>query len=186
MNKHRQLHNCIESSSTTGGSDPITDESSSLDNPTIQSLHYLAGYIAWKLKKKGLGTFGKYTSETITENTSPTNWIQQVSRGGLLESGDCTFNAVKTCEAEFMKLFLLLKNEEGITLKMQTFITKAHPFLNPLLVKEFLNIRLKIRVKYLNEDAKNTKKNKAKAKQFLKSSAQSQKRDLPKRKRNKK
>jgi len=59
-----------------------------------ESLKYLAGYIAWQLKRKGKGIFGTPTSQCYNSDALKDSWIHMLSRGGLLIPNDEIYYAV--------------------------------------------------------------------------------------------
>jgi hypothetical protein len=140
------------------------------DGPATQSLQYLAGYLAWKLKKAGKGIYGfptgQKTSLTLPEQCP---WTQLLSRGGLLIPNEEILTTVLRCEDGFNKNFDNLKAGIGICDKLVQSILQLYPASNLDIVKAFVDIRVKIKTNSLNENRRTNNINKRKAKQFSKS-----------------
>ncbi|CAL8129621.1 unnamed protein product [Orchesella dallaii] len=134
---------------------------------TEDALTYLAGYLAWKLKRKcpTLKSYGQPTA-TLPAKEVP-NWIHSLSRGGLLAPDAYILEAVKKCNAIFeasMKDFLQRSNLHS---NLITRLESEIPGLEKQIINEFVKIRIKIRIKALNNGRTNSMINRRKAKQFL-------------------
>jgi len=110
-----------------------------------ETLRYLAGYLAWKLKRKGKGIFGVPTAcKTVSCGVS--SWIQHLSFGGLLLPNDEIFNTVKNAEAVFVEVMKTHFLSEKISLILEEVMLAHYPTSNVLIVKEYIQCRLRIRL----------------------------------------
>ncbi|CAL8074647.1 unnamed protein product [Orchesella dallaii] len=136
---------------------------------TKEALVYLAGYLAWKLKRKypEMEKFGEPTS-TLTEYEVPC-WIHSLSRGGLLSPNPSIVEAVQKCNAVFEAAMVVLRDQNNIHNALFSKITCECPDVKKEIVSEFIDIRIKIRIKSLNKSRSDSMINKRKAKQFLNS-----------------
>lgn len=128
--------------------------------PEEKSLKYLAGYLAWSLKRKRKGIFRTPTSLKPVCKDQTSNWIQVLSHGGLLCPNDEIISTVLNAEPVFVET---VKNIhlENINSVFQKAILDRFPKSNVEIVKELVKIRLKIRIRFLNEGrkyARNTRK----------------------------
>jgi len=162
---------------------------------TMSALTYLAGYIAYAVKRKYKQIYGtisrKYledtTNETLTSHSHNSNesidWIMELSRGGLMVPTSELVDWVQKCEIYFTTHCSTIKNIPNISNVITHGINSAYPDINDNVVKEFTLIRLKIRIKHMNKFKKGGKGNSSpsqygpsvsrinvkKSKQFLKS-----------------
>ena len=68
---------------------------SNIDEIDSDSLYYLAGYLAWSLRRKGKGVYGKVTSDpSITYSSVSSTWLGLLSKGGLMVPDDRIHEAV--------------------------------------------------------------------------------------------
>lgn len=138
-----------------------------VENYDNDSLFYLAGYIAWQLKRKGKGIYGY-----PTKNNSNGSWIEMLSRGGLLTPTDKMHSWILECNQVFDKLIKQNFNYStpGLMKFLIANIKNSCPNIEEVIIKEFVKIRIKIRTRYFNINRSNAI-NLRKAKQFLNSKA---------------
>ena len=152
----------------------VTRKSMRISFPEVdqESLLYLAGYIAWKLQKKGLNCYGtKSRFCNLGEEFFQISWLGILSRGGLMVSTDELQESVKSCEIEFRRVIDVFAKSRYCDKKLYYYICKAHPQIQSVIIEEFVKIRIRIRVKYMNQVRRNKSRAKnLKLKQFVKSS----------------
>lgn len=130
-----------------------------------ESLKFIAGYLAWHLKKNGKGVFGTPTGVMkLVSNERNGTWIQMLSNGGLLLPNDEILTTVKASEKVFCEVTQNIYIE-NIKSSCRKVILERFPDFNQHIVQEFVKLRIRIRLKVLNEKKKNFKNSK-KAKQF--------------------
>jgi hypothetical protein len=158
---------CNEEENLIPEAEPTEDCSlttDAVDYSTEEGMRYVAGYLAFKLKKLNLGIYGKPTS-TIQLEPNNTKWIELLSRGGLLVPDESIFNWVKICEEWYRKWFPILLNERNISKKLENKICTGTSVC-PVVVKHYLKTRIRMSVKQLNEEFRQSKVYKRKSKQF--------------------
>ncbi len=123
------------------------ETASSLTN----EMEYLAGYIAWCLKRKfpSLPHFGTPTGHQRSNMEQPT-WIQMLSRGGLLTPNDTLKNAITKCNSVFEKSIPHVQNLPNLHANLRSCITTEFPEMPKEIIDEFIKVRIKIRIKHLN------------------------------------
>lgn len=129
-----------------------------------ESLRYLAGYLAWKLNRKRMPGFGTITA-ALTLPQGAATWITHLSCGGLMMPSDPTFETTLNCESVFLEVMRSRQFHASISSICSDAIFAKFPTANPSLVKEFVNCRLRIRVRELNSN-KISQINEKKSKQF--------------------
>lgn len=126
-----------------------------------EALRFIAGYIAFKVRDKNLGT----NTASIEDVNIPHTWIEMLSRGGLVTPSQKWFETVQHLERCFT-LFHgenKLKNCEGVIKNFSEILIKKFPEENATALKLFAKTRTFFRIKYLNSAAarrKNEKINK--------------------------
>lgn len=159
-----------ESETLTSESDieiPEDENLQLIENTNIEneSLKYLAGYIAWQLKRQGKGIFGTPSSHVFNISAIKDSWIHMLSRGGLLFPSDEIYNATLHFNQIFERNIDRLWTQKDIFKKMYTVIkaSQSGKVLDSWIL-EFVKVRLNIRLKYLNSSkvlsGVNTKKRK--------------------------
>ena len=133
-----------------------------------EGVRYIAGYLAWKLKRLGLGLYGYPTNalQVRNSNSVDTSWIELLSRGGLLIPDQNFLEMVRTIENLFGQFFTEFQYEQNISTKLVNRISQIHPDYDPVVLKYFMNTRLRIKIKSLNQNRIEVINRKRKAKQF--------------------
>lgn len=134
------------------------------------ALHYLAGYIAWKVKRNGGKIYGEPTTNSIKRHHMP--WISWMTRGGLLTPCDELFEWVKACNSCFIQMDHQVFQEKFSKHFLEK-VNELHPIIPNDIIKCFLTVRIDIRKKHLNVICKRPRGrtvNSKKAKQFAQSS----------------
>lgn len=70
---------------------------------------------------------------------------------------------------EFLRIYEQLQDHHHITLKLKSKILERHPGFESVVVHEFIKIRLKIHVKYLNQCVTDETRRRRKSIHFLQS-----------------
>ena len=110
-----------------------------------EALRYLAGYLAWQLKRKK-GIYG-IPSKFATFPDWSLIWIQHLSRGGLLVPNDDIFITVLNCEKVFLEFTKTHFMKDKIKFKCQVSILAYFPSSNM--------DRVPIYASYLNQNVSN-------------------------------
>jgi len=135
-------------------------------------LVYLAGYLAWKMRRKGNKSYKNITRDPLcSEELESDSWLGLLSRGGLTVPNEYIQKVVIHCEQEFRRTFECYgKSRHGFK-KIYHHIRRNHSYIEAELVQEFLRVRFRIKAKQLNRcRAQRSQFNNYKAKQFLMSS----------------
>jgi len=83
---------------------------------------------------------------------------------------DTIQDAVKYCEIEFRRVIDLYEKSKYLDKKLCHHIRRVHPQLEPAIVTEFVRVRIRIRVKCLNQIRRGKlRHSNEKLKQFVKS-----------------
>jgi len=146
-----------------------------------EAIKYLAGFLAFKLRKKlknyELGQPSEQYLKLNPEIQTNDSWILTVSRGGLIVPSESILSDVKLLESSFHTNFEKFKNLESVSYNLIRCLQLCHEGIDEFLVKEFVNLRIKIRLKHINELARTARKKKSqeiarikKAKMFVNSS----------------
>ena len=134
-------------------------------NVQNEALTYLAGYVAYKLKKANkICDLGQPTTQWIQKEENrdllAKTWLTTLSQGGLLVPTDQLCKAIKNLEVCFNENYDRYSRNKNVFLNLFTICTSSYPSVNHDIVKEYLKIRLKIRIKYLNDNARTLRKQK--------------------------
>lgn len=129
-----------------------------------EALEYLAGYIAWKIKRSKGAIYGKPTPH---RNTS---WIAMMSRGGLLTPDERITVWIRKCNDCFNSISCEMF-QNRFTARFREYVREKHPEIPIDVITEFVKTRVNIRRKYLNVTASKTRslRNAKKSKQFARS-----------------
>src|SRR5437016_1841276 len=111
-------------------------------NTEIESLRYLAGYLAWKIKKEGKGVYGLYSSSSSFFGMQSSTWINVMSNGGLLIPNDEIYSTVLNCEQVFTAVVDQYWTQVGITSILKECIMAHFPESKEIIVEEFVKIRI--------------------------------------------
>jgi len=132
------------------------------------SLRHLAGYVAWELKRKGKTVYGIPTSQIALDTEAPVipDWIELLSKGGLLVPDSRILDWVMKCEHEFRGFSEYFQNCPGVTAILTEKIQAKFPHIDRDVVRVFLRTRIRIKIKALNNSRRDTRKRKRKSKQF--------------------
>lgn len=151
-----------------------------------EALHYLAGYIAFACKRKYKLALGDISRRCIlSANDHRLGFIYKLSRGGLMVPTEMLFKNVKMCEISFLKHFSgkNIIGRPNITSTVCNKIKDENQQIIDKVILEFVKVRLKIRIIFMNASGNNRKKyqnlgragnvsikNVKKSKQFIRSS----------------
>jgi len=115
----------------------------------VESLRYVAGYLAWEMKRQGKGTCGILTgTQTLTTaKDSIKLWISQLSKGGLLLPNDEMFSTVNFCEEEFVQYMKTDSMKPDISKRFKGTVMSRFPEFNPVIVSKFFACRLRFESK---------------------------------------
>jgi len=92
-----------------------------------------------------------------------------LSNGGLLVPSECIVNWILDSEHEFRAFSEYFQNCPGVSSILTQKILTKHPSIDPLVVKEFIQTRIRIKIKALNNLRRDSASRKRKAKQFANS-----------------
>ncbi len=143
------------------------------------ALYYVAGYIASIMKRKYSLIMGDITRRSMDVPKFGIDWINKLSRGGLMVPFQSLHSDIIACEGIFTSKFPidLLIRKENITNVVCDAIFNALPLVHEKVVSEFVKLRIKIRIKCASDLKrsqkflkKKSRKNLRKCKQFLRSS----------------
>ena len=132
-------------------------------NVKNEALSYIAGYIAYKLRKAGkFLDIGQPTAKCMQENDADScqSWIMTLSKGGLLVPSENLLTNVKDMEDVFNSSYETFSRSTNIFKNLIEACNKKIPHVQHEIVEEFVKLRLKIRLKHLNEEHRNIKKQK--------------------------
>jgi len=82
---------------------------------------------------------------------------------------DTIYQWIKDCEIEFRNFSEYFQKCYGVTNLLFDKIMSRHPLLDPVVVKEYLRTRIRIKIRTLNEIRRSAFARKRKAKQFVNS-----------------
>ncbi len=112
-----------------------------------EGLKYVAGFLAFKLKKHhpSLGTH-----ERDSFKTAPCPWIDQLSYGGLTKPTSQFLFQIRQFEIVFQKMHgLRISREEGIVRKLKNSLQEAFPAVSEDIISIYAKTRTHIRIKFL-------------------------------------
>ena len=125
--------------------DPTTATTPEIDPATEDSLRYLAGYIAWKLKRAGnVKEYGTPNGKTPYVMDPNTNWIETLSKGGLLIPTKELWNWIQQCEKIFLEYFAGFQQQDRITSRLIALIRAREKDIDEEVVTQYVVTRLKI------------------------------------------
>jgi len=147
-----------------------------------RAIGFLAGYIAYAVKKRTKKVYGEITRKTpLSEMPGDSSnsredfaWIYALSRGGLLKPNDLMLESVRRCEEIFSLLIPTLesvRNVTGISRKVFDGIISVYPDIDPDIINPFIRTRLSMRVRFWNKERTNSKHTKLKSKLFCSSAS---------------
>lgn len=144
---YQESENTVDGDIETG---PSTAASKDVIETTEEDgLHYLAGWIAKKLRKSH-PELGNYTSKVQYNNKILPSWIKHLSFGGLVEPSNEWKNKITELENNFKKYF----GNEVIHMRNTTRILvnniKKSVDVDETILRTFVKQRLFIRINYLN------------------------------------
>ena len=152
-------HNYSEvSDQATSGSMESTIPSTNDDELTTEALKYVAGYVAFKVRREH-PELGTPTGQTDQEPTVCSRWIQTLSRGGLRQPSLVWFQTVQSLEREFRSYHGTgLRKEPGVIKTLVMTLVNKYSSAPASAVKCFIKTRTFIRMRQLNKKAASTKR----------------------------
>src|SRR6218665_653648 len=128
------------------------------DHLSADALHYLAGYVAFKLKRQH-PDLGQVYSQISSVPVTCRMWLSCLSRGGLRIPSDGWFRAVEQLENDFRAQHGLgLRKEKNVIASLVRTLTTKFPTVPEAAIRCFIRTRTFIRMRYLNRQKLNTKK----------------------------
>jgi len=131
------------------------------------SLKYIAGYLAFVLKRKHKLQFGFPSSTSELEEQMygeiEQEWTRALSYGGLLIPTDAFLIWIRKCEKTFRDCFPTddaLAGKPGILILIQHKLHSLNIDIDRRVIEEFSRLRLKIRLKSINAAARTNAKRK--------------------------
>src|SRR6218665_1276197 len=122
------------------------------------ALHYLAGYVAFKLKRQHPDS-GQVYSQISSVPVTCRMWLPCLSRGGLRIPSGGWFRAVEQLENDFRAQHGLgLRKEKNVIASLVRTLTTKFPTVPEAAIRCFIRTRTFIRMRYLNRQKFNTKK----------------------------
>jgi hypothetical protein len=115
----------------------------------IEALKYVAGYIAFKLKKE-FPDLAISSSLVVSKEAADCPWIEIVSRGGLLVPTTSWLNLVNCFEEDFQAFHGERFRQEAKVIKnlVKTMCLK-YPNVSSHIIKKYVQVRTSVRIKYL-------------------------------------
>src|SRR6218665_1585877 len=151
----------MQSSSTSPGvTSGLTEQMqvSPADHLSADALHYLAGYVAFKLKRQH-PDLGQVSSQISSAPVTCRMWLPCLSRGGLRIPSDDWFRAVEQLENDFRAYHGSgLRKEKNVIASLVRELTTKFPTVPEAAMRCFIRTRTFIRMRYLNRQKLNTKK----------------------------
>lgn len=152
-----QFMQALEDCPADGGvySSPCTTVAIGDRLPT-DALQYLAGYVAFKLKRQHpeLGS----VSSQVCPAPSSAAWIHILSRGGLRQPTDLWFRQVQNLEEEFQQFHGSdLRKERHVVQNLVNILTTRYPNVPEVAIACFVKTRTMIRLRQVNRKRMNTK-----------------------------
>ena len=138
------LNNYEVSDQATFDSTESTIPSTNDDELTTEALKYVAGYVAFKVRRDH-PELSTPTGQTNQEPTVCSRWIQTLSRGGLRQPSLVWFQTVQSLEREFRSYHGTgLRKEPGVI--KTVVMTLVNKYLSASAVKCFIKTRTFIRI----------------------------------------
>lgn len=130
----------------------LEEEQESRVTEKSELLEMLAGYIAYRMRKKYPGKANLYGDFTKNVSCTVKNWLQAISRGSLMKPTDLCMQSVLQMEEEFKRFHGTLLNKEVHVFKtLKNKIKNKYPEMDDFMVMCFVRTRSFIRMKSLNK-----------------------------------
>lgn len=112
----------------------------------------IAGYIAYRVRKKYPGKASKYGCITRDISLSGKNWLETISRGSLMKPTQECVDSVTKMEEEFARFHGGFVNQcPGVFRSLNDRIKSKHPDIDEFVVQCFVRTRTFIRIKRINK-----------------------------------
>ena len=151
-------HTTTTTTTTSTLGSASSSPTSSGDNLSDDALNYVAGYVAFKLRRehRDLGFVCGSVSMSAGVNNS---WLQQLSRGGLRQPSESWLQTARCLERDFRSYHgSSLRNERQVVSRLVTAMAIKHPLTPVAAIRCFVRTRTFIRMRYLNRKTMNTKR----------------------------
>jgi len=124
-----------------------------------EALKYISGYIAYKLKKQGILNLGDPSSSLTGESVESESWIKTLSKGGLMVPCAQLVAQIVQMETEFPYLYCKYEKNK-LCENIITALTQSFPLVKKDVIRQFVKLRIRIRIAHINSAAKQERKNK--------------------------
>jgi hypothetical protein len=119
----------------------------------MEALKYVAGFIAFKLKKDfpelGIPSY-LATSAEVSLEVCNCPWIEMLSRGGLLIPTKFWFNLVMQFEEDFLAFHgERFCNESMVITNLVNILSSKYSKLSSKIIRKYVEVRTSVRIKFL-------------------------------------